>query len=158
MVNRGILFLASIALITLSGCATHLPTGGVARSTESDVRPSALPTDLVGTWSGSFWPLYAEGGGRNAIGNVTLAIKDDGTYTAIERRRASTRSSSGVVVANGRTITFRDSSGRRVSLMRSGDVLHGVFNDDLSIYPLQISIQQDSGAPASSPSAQTDRQ
>jgi hypothetical protein len=52
MGKRGIVFIASIAVIALSGCATHQGTHAVARSTESDVRPAALPTDLVGTWSG----------------------------------------------------------------------------------------------------------
>ena len=97
MGKRGIGFIASIALIALSGCATHQRTDAVTRSTESDVRPAALPTNLVGTWSGSFWPIAADAGGSNAIGQVTLAIKDDGSYTLTERRGASTRNYSRTV-------------------------------------------------------------
>ena len=51
MGNRGIVFVASIALLALAGCATHQGTHSVARSTESDVRrilrdSSAVAIDL----------------------------------------------------------------------------------------------------------------
>ena len=154
MGKRGIGFIASIALIALSGCATHQGTH-VARSTESDMRPAALPTDLVGTWSGSFWPIAADAGGSNAIGQVTLAIKDDGSYTLTDRRGASTRNYSGVVVANGRTVTLRSSSGGWFPLRHRGDVLYGMSQDRRSGYTLQISVEKDSGALASPPSAQS---
>jgi len=152
MGQRGIVFVASIALIALSGCATHQRTDGVARLTESDARPSPLPADLVGTWTGYFVPVAAGAGGEGAVGNVTLTIKDDGTYTAIERRRASTRNHSGVVAANGGTVTLRNSSGQWVSLKHRGDALYGLTHD-LSGYTLQFSAQKDSGTLAGSPSA-----
>src|SRR5258705_3166780 len=101
MVNRGIWYVAGIALIALAGCATHPPTGGVARSTESDVRPSALPTDLVGTWKGSFVPVAADSGGGNAVGDVTLVINHHGTYTLIGQRKPSRRRYSGAGVGSG---------------------------------------------------------
>jgi len=154
MVNRGIWYVAGIALIALAGCATHPPTGGVARSTESDVRPSALPTDLVGTWKGSFVPVAADSGGGNAVGDVTLVINDDGTYTVIEQRKSSRRKYSGVIVANGRTVTLKDSSGVGVSLRRRGDTLYGVARDRTG-YALQVYFEKDSGALSSSPGAQT---
>jgi len=124
MGKRGIAFVASFALIALFECATHQRTDGVARSTESDVRPFALPADLVGTWSGSFVPIGAGAGGDNAVGSITIAIKDDGTYTATERRRASPRRP-----------------------------LYGVAHDRTG-HTLQVLVEKDSGAPASSPSAQ----
>jgi len=154
MVNRRIWFVGSIALIALAGCTTHPPTGGVARSTESDVRPPALPTDLVGTWKGSFVPIAADGGGGNAVGDVTLVINDDGTYTVIEQRKSSMRKYSGVIVANGRTVTLKDSSGVGVSLRRRGDTLHGVARDRTG-YALQVYFEKDSGGLGSSPGAQT---
>jgi len=155
MGKRGIVFVATIALIVLCGCATHQRTNAVARLTESDVRPSALPADLVGTWSGSFGPILADSGGSAAIGNVTFVIKDDGTYTATERRGAWTRTYSGVVVANGRTVTLRSSSGGWFPLRHRGDVLYGMSQDRRSGYTLQISVEKDSGALASPPSAQS---
>ena len=157
MGKRGLVFVASFALIALFGCATHQRTDGVARSTESDVRPSALPTDLVGTWSGSFVPIGAGAGGGNAVGSITIAIKDDGTYTATERRRASTWSYSGAGVAKGRTVTLRSSSGTWVSLTHRGDTLYGVPHDRTG-YTLQVLVEKESGAPASSPSAQGRRE
>jgi len=142
MGKRGIGFIASIALIALSGCATHQRTDAVTRSTESDVRPAALPTNLVGTWSGSFWPIAADAGGSNAIGQVTLAIKDDGSYTLTERRGASTRNYSGVVVANGRTITLRSSSGGWFPLRHRGNARYGLASDPLSGFVLHISVEK----------------
>jgi len=136
-------FIAGIALIALSGCATHDWANADARLTESDVHPSALPADLVGTWSGSFWPITADAGGSNAIGQVTLAIKDDGSYTLTERRRASTRNHSGVVVANGRTITLRSSSGGWFPLRHRGNALYGLASDPVSGFVLQISVEKD---------------
>src|SRR2546421_9149457 len=126
MGKRGIVFVATVALIALSGCATHSQSYGVAQSTESDVRPSVLPRDLVGTWNGSFGPVGADAGGRGAVGNFTLVIKDDGTYTVTERRGASSWNHSGVVVANGHTITLRHSSGPWASPGHRGDGVVGV--------------------------------
>jgi len=156
MGKRGIVVVASAAVIALSGCATDQRTTGVARLTESDVRPSALPADLVGTWSGSFGASVAQGG-LGARGTVTLHIKEDGTYTLTERRGASTWNYSGVVVVNGRAITLRNSAGSSVSLRHRGDTLYGMAHDrsgDL----LQISVAKDSGALASPPSAPSDRE
>jgi len=155
MVKRGILFVASVALIALSGCATHSQSYGVAQSTESDVRPSALPSDLVGTWHVAYAPVGSDASGGNAFGSATLVIKDDGTYTAIDRRKGSTRTFSGVVVANGRTITLRTSTGRWVSLMRRGDMLYGVALDQVSGYRILISVEKDTGVLANPPSAQS---
>jgi hypothetical protein len=151
----GIVFVAGIALLVLSGCATQERSTAVARLTESDVRPPALPADLVGTWSGSYGSFSTGGGSPDKVGNFTLTIKDDGTYTAIERRGASTRTYSGVVVANGRTITLRNSSGGWASLVHRGDTLYGLVPDRMSGYTLQVSVSKDSGAlagPASPPS------
>ena len=159
MGNRGIVFVASIALLALAGCATHQGTDSVARSTESDVPPSTLPADLVGTWSGSSVPVGAGPGGDNAVGNVTIAIMDDGTFTATTQRKGSTQNYSGVVVVNGRSVTFRDSSlGSSVSLRRRGNVLYGVFSDLTSRHTVQVSVEEDSGALETSPTAQSDRQ
>jgi hypothetical protein len=157
MDKRGIVFVASIALIALSGCATHAQTTAVARLTDSDVRPSALPSDLVGTWSGTFGSLNNGGGGPDVIGNFILAIRGDGTYTVTERRRASTWNDSGVVVANRHTITLRNSSGRWISLVHRGDALYGLVPDRVSGHNLQVSVTKESGALASPPSSQSSR-
>jgi len=153
MGKRGIVFVATVALMVLGGCATDTQSNAVARLTDSDVRPSVLPSDLVGTWNGSFGPVGADAGGGNAVGNFTLVIKDDGTYTVTERRGASSWNHSGVVVANGRTITLRDSSsGRWSSLVHRGDALYGVVPDRIGGATLQVSVTKDSGALASPPS------
>jgi len=147
MSKRGIMFVGSIALIALAGCVTRAQTNAVAQLAESDVRPSALPTDLVGTRNGSFWTAGADGGG--VAGNITLAISGDGTYTGTERRRASLWNASGVVVADGRSITLRSASGRSVSLVHRGDALYASVPDRISGYRVQVSVVKDSGALAS---------
>ena len=152
MGKRGIVFVATIALILLGGCATRAQTNAVTRLTDSHVRPSALPSDLVGPWTGSYGSVSTGGGGGDVMANFTLEIKDDGTYTATERRGASTWNHSGVVVTNGRTITLRNSSGRAASLMRRGDTLYGVIPDRMSGQTLQVSVTKDSGSLASPPS------
>ena len=63
---------------------------------------------------------------------MTLEIKDDGTYQLVETGRGRgdmagrKTNDSGVVVANGRTITLRSSSGQWIQLRRNGDALYGV--------------------------------
>jgi hypothetical protein len=145
----------SITLMALPGCATHEQPRVVARLTESDERPSALSSDLVGIWNGSFWPLGADAGGWNALGYVTFTIKDDGTYTVATRRGTSTRTYSGVVIAKGGTITLRSSAGGWYPLKRRGDVLYGVVRDTVTGYTLGISMEKRSGALVNPPSKET---
>jgi len=55
MVNRGIWYVAGIALIALAGCArTRRLAAPPGRRSRMCVRPPA--NDLVGTWKGSFVP------------------------------------------------------------------------------------------------------
>ena len=102
--------------------------------------------------------VVLDGRRREVSGNVTLVINEDGTYTLTEQRGASTRNHSGVVVANGRTITLRSSSGGWFPFRHRGDVLYGVTHDRTSGYSLQMSVKKDSGALASPPSAGSGRQ
>ena len=137
MVKREIVtLLASTALIVLAtGCATERTSDAVASLTQSDVSRSFVPRELVGTWSGWFRPAGgADGGGGNAMdGAVTLEIKDDATYKLVETLRGrgdvagKKTNDSGIVVANGRTITLRSSSGQWISLRRNGNALYGVI-------------------------------
>jgi len=128
--------LASTALIVFdTGCATERTSDAVASLTQSDVSRSFVPRELVGTWSGWFRPAGgADGGGGNAMdGAVTLEIKDDATYKLVETLRGrgdvagKKTNDSGIVVANGRTITLRSSAGQWISLRRNGNALYGVI-------------------------------
>ena len=151
MVKREIVtLLASTALIILAaGCAAQRPTGAVASLTTSDASRPAIPRELVGTWNGWFRPAGADGGGGNAMeGAMTLEIKDDATYRLIWTRRgrgdaAGTASNeSGVVVANGRTITLQSSSGPSMSLRRNGKALYGVTKHGGSGYTIQVTVEK----------------
>jgi hypothetical protein len=137
MVKREIVTLiASTALIVLAaGCATQRGNDAVASLTMSDASRSFVPRELIGTWSGSFRPIGgADGGGGNATdGAVTLEITGDATYRLIETMggrgdvAGKTTNDSGVVVANGRTITLRSSSGQWIPLSRNGNALYGLI-------------------------------
>ncbi len=152
MVKREIVtLLASTALIVFdTGCATERTHDAVASLTQSDVSRSFVPRELVGTWSGWFRPVGgADGGGGNATdGAVTLEIKDDGTYQLVETGRGRgdmagrKTSDSGVVVANGRTITLKSSSGQWIPLSRNGNALYGVTNHR-SGRTIQITVERE---------------
>ncbi len=152
MVKREIVtLLASTALIVFdAGCATERTHDAVASLTQSDVSRSFVPRELVGTWSGWFRPVGgADGGGGNATdGAVTLEIKDDGTYQLVETGRGRgdmagrKTSDSGVVVANGRTITLKSSSGQWIPLSRNGNALYGVTNHR-SGRTIQITVERE---------------
>ncbi len=148
MGNCRIVTLASTALIVLAaGCATQR-SGAIARLTESDASRSTVPHELVGTWSGLFRPAGGiDGGGGNGMeGAITLEIKDDATYRLISIGRGrgdvagKASNDSGVVVANGRSITLKSSSGQWIPLTRNGDTLYGVTKR--SGYTIQISVQR----------------
>jgi len=151
MVKREIVtLLAFTALIVLAtGCATERTSDAVASLTQSDVSRSFVPRELVGTWSGWFRPAGgADGGGGNAMdGAVTLEIKDDATYKLVETLRGrgdvagKKTNDSGIVVANGRTITLRSSSGQWISLRRNGNALYGVIQHR-SGRTLQITVER----------------
>ena len=154
MVKREIVtLLASTALIVFdAGCATERTNDAVASLTQSDVSRSFVPRELVGTWSGWFRPAGgADGGGGNAMdGAVTLEIKDDATYKLVETLRGrgdvagKKTNDSGIVVANGRTITLRSSSGQWISLRRNGNALYGVITHR-SGRTLQITVEKAAG-------------
>lgn len=161
--RRIVTVLASFALIALaSGCATQR-SHSVAGLPESDVSRSAFPHELVGIWSGSFRPVGGAdgGGGHGMAGDLTLEIKDDATYRLISTRRGRgdaagvASNDSGVVVANGRTVTLKSSSGQWISLMHDGDALYGVSQRGTG-YTIQISVERDSGTFAS-PRPQNDK-
>ena len=152
MVKREIVTLfASAALIVFdTGCATERTNDAVASLTQSDVSRSFVPRELVGTWTGWFRPVGgADGGGGNATdGAVTLEIKDDGTYQLVETGRGRgdmagrKTNDSGVVVANGRTITLKSSSGQWIPLRRNGNALYGVTNHR-SGRTIQITVERE---------------
>ena len=154
MVKREIVtLLTSAALIVLgTGCATQRTNDAVASLTQSDVSRSFVPRELVGTWSGWFRPTGgADGGGGNAMdGALTLEIKDDATYKLVETLggrgdvAGKKTNDSGVVIANGRGITLKSSSGPWIMLSRNGNALYGVFTHR-SGRTLQITVERAAG-------------
>ena len=156
--RRIVTLFAFIALIALAaGCAAQKTDAVASRTVASDASRSTFPHELVGTWNGSFRPVGgADGGGGNGMaGDMTLEIKDDGTYKLISIRRGrgdaagKASNDSGVVVAHGRTVTLKSSSGQWISLMRDGDALYGVSQHRGSGYTIHITVERESGTLAS---------
>ena len=98
-------------------------------------------------------PIVSSGRFEVAAGG-TLFLDEIGDLTPSVQAKVL-RTFSGVVVANGRTITLRTSTGRWVSLMRRGDMLYGVALDQVSGYRILISVEKDTGVLANPPSAQS---
>jgi hypothetical protein len=125
--------LASAALLVLvPGCSTQSTGAGSSRSNLA-APPSAgaltngAASELAGTWRGTFHQI---GGDGFAQGDMTLEIKDDGTYRLISiPRRGGSSNDSGVVAANGRGVTLKSSSGQWTPLTRTGDTLYGMLMD-----------------------------
>lgn len=150
MDNRRMVILLATALIVLTaGCATQQP-GAVASLTESDVARSSIG-GLNGTWRGWFVQTGSDG---HMDGDLTLIINEDATYKLITRRRGrgdvTGGVDSGVVVANGRSVTLSSSSGQSTQLVRKGDTLYGVTKA-LSGHTIQISLERTPGVPAETP-------
>ena len=112
---------ASFALIAaVAGCST---TSTAAKSDTPTATSGVIeqrPTELAGIWRGEF---YQVGGDAQLEGQVTLEVKDDGTYTMTARRLGS---ESGVIESRGDTVTLKSSSGHWTPLRRSGDRLYGM--------------------------------
>ena len=144
------LFAFTVLIVLAAGCATQRSNDAVASLTVSDASRSFVPRELVGTWSGWFHQAGgADGGGGNSMdGAVTLEIKDDATYRLIETLGGrgdvvgKKTNDSGVVVANGRTITLRSSSGQWIPLTRNGNALYGLIQHR-SGRTLQITVERE---------------
>jgi len=122
--------LASAALLVLgAGCSAQSTGAGSSRSNPASPPSAGEPTDrtateLTGTWRGTFHQI---GGDGFLQGDVTLEIKEDGTYRMIStQRRGGSGNDSGVVAANGRGVTLKSSSGQWTPLTRKGDTLYGI--------------------------------
>ncbi|HKZ04278.1 MAG TPA: hypothetical protein VJU81_02305 [Methylomirabilota bacterium] len=109
--------LSSAALVSLAGCSTTSPS-------QSAAAPSAVieqrPTELAGTWQGEFYQVGAD---SQLEGQVTLEVKEDGSYQMTARRLGS---ESGVIETRGDTVTLKSSSGHWTPLRRSGERLYGM--------------------------------
>jgi hypothetical protein len=147
MQHRILTLLASTAplVILAAGCAAGGP--GVAGSSAPDpaISPSAVASQLSGTWHGAFWQAGGHGTGGSAVeGEATLEIKDDATYTLTWTRRGSQTSTirdSGIVVASGRGVTLKSARGNSLPLMRNGDTLHGLTTHATG-YTVKVTVER----------------
>ena len=133
--HRIVTIFAPIVLIVLAaGCAAQSTDD---RSSLSDPAAAIATNQLSGTWRGSFWQVG--GWSSHSEGDVTLEIKDDATYRLISGR-GTAANDSGVVVATGRGVTLKSSTGQSTQLMRKGDALYGMAT--LSGRPITITVEK----------------
>ena len=117
--------LASFALIAVAGgCST---TSTAAKSDTPTATSGVIeqrPTELAGIWRGEF---YQVGGDAQLEGQVTLEVKDDGTYQMTAKRwGAGNIVESGVIETRGNTVTLKSSAGASTPLQRSGEKMYGM--------------------------------
>jgi hypothetical protein len=131
--------LSSAALFSLAGCST-------TSSSQSPGAQSAVieqrPSELAGTWLGEFYQVGAD----SALeGQVTLEVKDDGTYKMTARRAGSGPAvESGVIETRGNTVTLKSTSGSWTPLQRSGEKLYGMTLHS-SGRPIKITVERQRG-------------
>ena len=137
--------LASAALLVLAtGCTMHSTGSGSSRSNPATPPSAGAATEpaangLAGTWRGSFHQM---GGDGFVDGDVTLEIKDDGTYRLISsQRRGGSSNDSGVIAPNGRGVTLKSSAGQWTTLTRQGDTLYGITIHS-SGRPVKVSVER----------------
>ena len=131
--------IAVVALVV--GCA------GPTASSTSRPAASALtpPSELAGTWAGT---VGASGASSSDEGQCVVQIAEDDTYTATcgpnagADNVANMSTSSGTVVTQGHRVTFRNSQGARVTLVRSGNTLYGMAKDPSSGRTVLIKLER----------------
>jgi len=93
--------------------------------------PAAAVTagQLNGTWRGETWPVGTD---STTVQNrdVTLEIKDDGTYrlTSTRAGTGTASSDSGVAVGERNGVVLKSSKGQSTRLQRKGNTLHGMVD------------------------------
>ena len=152
MVQLRIVMLLATMIVLAAGCATER-TGAIASLAVSDAPPATIASGLRGTWRGWFVQTGSDG---HVEGDMTLVIKDDATYRLISIRRGrgdvggTASKESGVVVAEGRTVTLKSATGQWTRLVHKGDSLYGMVKAS-SGHTLQISVERTSAVPTESP-------
>jgi hypothetical protein len=129
-----------IALITTANLIA-LTSGCVG---PADIR-SNFPASLTGTWRGSLGMVRASHSYVEA--NVTLKIKDDGTYSMVATRngggnnRARSFQETGNAVPTSRGIVLHNSDGSQLRLVRIADTLYGVFQEFLTKHDVMVRLE-----------------
>jgi hypothetical protein len=127
-------FFAAAALSVFAvGCAAQSRSAGSSASEPAAAIPS---TDLGGTWRGSFAQVR-RWSSSSIDGNVTLEMKDDGTYRLLT---GSVPNDSGRFTADARGVTLMSSKGQSTRLARQGDTLHGMVPSSGGV--MHISVQR----------------
>jgi hypothetical protein len=115
---------------------------------QSTSTSSTDASELRGPWRGWF---NIVGGDADRQGDLALEINDDATYTLTWTRKGTTSKESGGIVATGKRVGLRNTSGQQMTLVRNGDTLYGLSNYGAGGHPIQVMLRKAtvSDAPAS---------
>jgi hypothetical protein len=131
---------SSAALLSLAGCSTTTSSSQSAGAQSAVIEQR--PSELAGTWLGEFYQVGAD---SQLEGQVTLEVKDDGTYKMTARRSGSGATvESGVIETRGSNVTLKSTSGHWTPLQRSGERLYGMTLHS-SGRPIKISVERKRG-------------
>ncbi|HKO21082.1 MAG TPA: hypothetical protein VJX91_00375 [Candidatus Eisenbacteria bacterium] len=121
--------LALIALTALTGCL-------------AGIFERLRVGEIAGTWRGEF---YQVGGDAMLEGQMTLDIKQDGTYELVAKRSGGgSVTETGTVTMRGQSVTLKSDSGYWTPLSRSGDTLYGLTTHTTG-RPIKIFIERKRG-------------
>jgi hypothetical protein len=128
--------LSSAVLLSLAGCSA---TGSSRSADTQSAVIEQRPSELAGIWLGEFYQVGAD---SSLEGQVTLEVKDDGTYKMTARRSGSGAVvESGVIETRGSNVTLKSTSGHWTPLQRSGERLYGMTLH-ASGRPIKISVER----------------
>jgi hypothetical protein len=131
--------IAVVALVV--GCA-----GPTASSTSRPAASALTPaSELAGTWAGT---VGASGASSSDEGHCVVQIAEDNTFTATcgpsggADNVAKVSTWSGSVVIRGHRVTFRNSQGSQVTLIRSGNTLYGMAKDSSTGRTVMVNLER----------------
>src|SRR5262245_63604128 len=125
MSHRWIVTVFAVLTFASAGCAGQRTDAPDLTSPAAAVTASRLN----GTWRGETWPVGTD---STTVQNrdVTLEIKDDGTYrlTSTRAGTGAASSESGVAVPERDGVVLKSSKGPSTRLQQKGNTLHGVVD------------------------------
>ena len=130
--------LGAALLVLATGCAAQKADIASPSLSGSTAGASTTSSGLSGTWRGWFAIV---GGEADRRGDLTLEVKDDGTYTLTWARKGTTSVESGVVAVDRGRVALRSSAGHVTTLARRGDALYGT-SMYVGAHPIYLAVRR----------------
>ena len=134
---------AAVLSMLVFGCSTRTIDSNVGLADAG--APSSSTAALCGTWQGSFWHVIGDHTSSPGSSDLTLQVSGDSTYTFKWGNRPP---STGTIAARGTRVILDDESGSQITLVHSGDSLHGVMQDRMNGWPTMMKLQKQESPPS----------